>query len=88
MKKIDKERIREAALATDKPFTVTALKMRLPDLVFTSAAPKSKEWRNLLDEMVAEGKLSIREHGAKALLGGTEGDEKQRQYVVTTAATA
>ena len=88
MKKTDKQRIRSAALQMDKPFTVTALKMSLPDLVFGSAAPKGKDWRNVLDEMVAEGKLSIRELGANAPLGGNEGDEKQRQYVVSTAATA
>src|ERR1035441_3034954 len=88
MTKATKQRIREAALTVDKPFNVTALKMRLPELVFGSAAPKGKDWRNVLDEMLAQGKLSIHQHGANVPLGGTEGDEKQRQYVVSTAATA
>lgn len=88
MKKSDKQRIRETALAMDKPFTVQTLKGRLPDLVFTSAAPKGKEWRGILDEMVTKGALSVYKQGASIPLGGSEGDGMQRQYVVSTAATA
>jgi hypothetical protein len=88
MTKTTKQRIREAALTMDKPFTVQTLKSRLPDLVFTSAAPKGREWRRLLDEMVAEGVLVVHSQGASIPAGGNEGDDKQRQYVVSTAATA
>ena len=77
-----KQRIRSTASSMDKPFTVTALKMKLPGLVFKRGAPKGKEWRTVLDEMVAEGSLAVHEQGASAPLGGTEGDEKQRQYIV------
>jgi DNA-binding phage protein len=81
MRKKDRQRIRETSLQMDKPFTVTALKMRLPDLVFGSAASKGKDWRNVLDEMVVEGALTVYKQGASAPLGGNEGDEKQRKYM-------
>ena len=88
MTKKDKQRIREAALAMDKPFTVTALKAKLPDLVFGSASPKGKDWRKVLDEMVAEGTLTVREKGNSIPAGGSEGDERQRQYAVSANAEA
>lgn len=87
MTKATKQRIREAALTMGKPFNVTALKMRLPDLVFGPTAPKGKEWRNLLDEMVTEGALSVYKQGATIPQGGSEGDERQRQYMVLTGHT-
>jgi hypothetical protein len=81
VKKTDKQRIRSAALQMDKPFTVTVLKMRLPDLVFGSAAPKGKDWRDVLDRMVAEGVLVVHSQGASIPVGGGEFG-KLRQYVV------
>lgn len=87
MTKKNKQRIREVALTMDKPFTVTALKMRLPDLVFGSAAPKGKDWRTVLDEMLIEGVLAIDAQGTGIPAGGEEGDEKQRRYVVNIRST-
>lgn len=88
MRKKDRQRIRETALQMDKPFTVTALKMRLPDLVFGSAAPKGKEWRSVLDEMVVEGALTVYKQGASAPLGGNEGMKATRSNGSICAALA
>ena len=80
MTKHDKQRIREAALLMDKPFTVQTLKNNLTDLVFSSRAPKSREWRNVLEEMITEGLLAVHAQGERIPLGGTEGGGRRREY--------
>ena len=80
-----KQQIRDAALAMGVPFTLTGLKMKLSTLVMGSASPKSREWRDVLDELVSEGKLVVVENGAAAPLGGSEGQARERKYKAAPA---